>query len=133
MLSRQTYNQPGVSGDQQVVFVILFFLFVVIAWKDIVSKLFSTAWTKGGGDVTTLPWGKYLGMMVFLLLAVMFAGINDEVAGVMTMIAIGILAVYLIENNGGGITTFFNWLNKTSGNTPAPVQKPTTSGGSPKV
>lgn len=122
-----TRNNGSSSG---MVFLILILLLTIVFWKDVVSKLGDLAFNPGSkNDITTLPWKPLLGGMFFILIAVGIANINDDAATLMTILALGLLTVYLVETGGGGFTTLFNWFNsaptKSSGNQP-----PTTPGGS---
>lgn len=112
-------NSPPVdiSGDPQVVMFLLLALFVVVTWQDLIVNLILIIWDPSNkNNITTLNWGKYIGMIVFIVLATGIALTGDDAAGIVLMITIGVWAVYLIENNGGNITSLFDWLNKSSVN-----------------
>lgn len=120
-LTTTEYQQPStpvdISGNPQVVMVLLIVLFIVVTWQDLGSSIILMIWDPSSkNNITTLNWGKYIGMIVFIVLATGIALTGDDAAGVVLMVTIGVWVVYLIENNGGNVTPLFDWLNSMSVN-----------------
>lgn len=113
--SRTPYTKlPSSSGggSAQVVFILMVVMLLIIGWQNVFSEFFGIVWGSSKKKMNDLPWKSLLGMSVFALLVVFIASINDDAAGIMMTMVLGIIAIYMIENKGGGITTLFNWLQK---------------------
>lgn len=136
MASRQVNlpSAPTLSGDPQVVFVLMFGLLILVGWNTIWKQLFQLAWNpqKQGSQtpsITSIPWKQSLGMIFFLLVMVFLATISDTLAGLMVIIASAMITVYLVENNGGGLTTLFNWFGVSQSTTTQNNSNSQASGG----
>lgn len=119
------YGGGNSNNSSGLVLIILLVLFTIMVWGPVVKPLTDLIWNTGSkNDITTLPWKSVLGMIVFIVLAVAIAGINEDLAGLMIIISVGILIVYLIEQGGGGVSAFFNWLvpPPPKGTTTGPTQ-----------
>lgn len=103
------------SGGAQFVFFVLLLLFIFMSWKEVGSQLLKIIWDKNyGKGIDQINWGKYAGIAVFIIAATLIADVNDELASIMVLMTIGIAAVYVVENKGGGFTDFLNLLTKKS-------------------
>jgi len=122
-----SYKPAAVSspagGSAQVVLVLVVLMLVIAEWNIIITPFASTVWS---GTATTINWKSGLGLAVFGLIIVFMASINDDLAGLMMIVVLGMLAVYMVENKGGAFTTFFTWLqapaSSSSSSTPPPVK-----------
>lgn len=112
----QLPSRPSISGNPQVVMILLVALFIVVTWNDLSSGIASIIWDPSSKqNITNLNWGKYIGMILFIPIAVFISMTGDESAGVILMLTLGIWTVYLVENKGGNITSLLNWVNTVSG------------------
>jgi len=131
---RATYYTPkkkssgGISGGSASVILVLGIVMILITqWKTVVVPAADIIWNKGSTtSISVVDWKIPLGMALLLLVMIFVATINADLAGFMTLIMFAFLAVYLVETNGGGVTSLINWLNpnppsQTKAGAPAPT------------
>lgn len=110
------YNPAAVTGSiggsAQVVLVLMVILGIMVEW-NFVKSVFGVIWGGGSDKMTTssLKWNQPLGVILFIAIVVFLASISSDMGGLMLLLAMGLFAVYMIENNGGLVSSLFNWLN----------------------
>lgn len=110
---RDLSYKPGavsspVGGSAQVVLVLVVLLLLMAEWKQIVVPFSQMVWS--GKSSSTINWKSGLGLGIFALVLVFLASVNDDMAGLMMIVVMGMLAVYMVEQKGGAFTSFFTWL-----------------------
>ncbi|MGH8397485.1 MAG: hypothetical protein ACRETA_04480 [Gammaproteobacteria bacterium] len=109
------------GGSAQVVFVIMMVLFLAASWSNFVVPLLSVVWNKTTdptkNSVTNINWKVPIGLGLMVIFMTFISSISDDAAGLMILMALGMITVYAIETKGGAFSSLFNWINPAS---PAP-------------
>lgn len=109
-----------VGGSASVVLVLVVILLLIAEWNNVVKPLAAIVWGSGTTNAATsattttsasIAWKNALGLIIFGAIIVFIASINDDAAGLMMIVVLGMLAVYMIENKGGAVSALFGWLN----------------------
>lgn len=126
---QQASSGGSFSGSASTVFILLITLLILISWKQVGSKFTSIAWDPNASNtlIGSLDWKPILGASVFIALAIMIANSSPEAGGFIVLFSMGLIMVYIVENNGGAFTSLFNFLSPSTAQTPVPAN---TSGGS---
>lgn len=123
--SPKTPPQPQVNIVEQgesspsgatTVFLLLILLMVFAEWKNVVAPTLDLIWNPGSKNkMVDIPFKGMLGMMFLIAIAVFISSVSSNGAKLMIGFAVALLIVYLVENNGGGFTSLFNFFSNKPG------------------
>lgn len=116
-----SWNPKGVSapvgGNVSFLAFLVIIMVAILEWNNIVTPFFDVLWNGKSAKSKSPNWISGLGIAVFGFIIIALSSINDDMAGLMMIVVLGMITVYMVENKGGAFTTFFNWLQQQQSST----------------